>query len=65
MFVWKNNSHFAVFPEFEEGKEGKRKMGEHLGCQVLVFLIEDWKLLERFSHFVGDFSYPKHTVYQC
>lgn len=34
MFVPKNNSHFAVFPGFEEGKEGEREMGGQVRHQV-------------------------------
>lgn len=34
MFVPKNNYHFAVFPGFEEGKEGEREMGEQVRHQV-------------------------------
>lgn len=48
MFVRKDYSHFAVFPGFEEGKEGKRKIGEQGLSGVVFFLIE-----ERFSGFVG------------
>lgn len=49
MFVQKDYSHFAVFPGFEEGKEGKRKIGEQgLSGGFLFFLIE-----ERFIGFVG------------
>lgn len=36
MFVRKDYSHFAVFPGFEEGKEGKRKIGEQ-GLSGVVF----------------------------
>lgn len=74
VFKWKclsqkNDSCFTVYPGFGEWKEGKRKTGKQVRCQVWLlggfFLIEDLKLLVRFSGFVCVFSYPKHAVYQC
>lgn len=50
----------------EGGKEKNWKASEVSGLAVRrFFLIEDLKLLVRFSGFVCVFSYPKHAVYQC
>lgn len=57
------------FQDLRRGRRGREKWeskwGIRSGCQELFLLIEDQKLLVRFSGFVGIFSYPKHTVYQC
>lgn len=58
------------FQDLRRGRKGREKWeskyGIRSGCQELVFfLIEGWKLLVRFSGFVGIFSYPKHSVYHC